>query len=142
MINDLVGDLPASWPQLGGLVTILGYLILRDRRKDREAMQRDKEKAAHEAKRDKQLTEVHEQTVNTHPPDRNLRDDMDKSISVGESAAASGAVTVRMLSDLRDEVREGFKRIEHIERDIGGMREEMRTERTERIEGDRWRRGD
>ncbi|WP_109519707.1 DUF2746 domain-containing protein [Mycolicibacter heraklionensis] len=99
-------------------------MILRDRR--REPLER---------RRDEQLSEVHEQTVNSHPPEgNNLRDDLDKSISVGESAAASGAVTVRMLNAFRDEVRDAFK---EARKDIGGIREELRDERRERAAEDR-----
>ncbi|MBU8821059.1 DUF2746 domain-containing protein [Mycolicibacterium goodii] len=63
---------------------------------------------------DAKTDEIHEQVVNTH--DTNMREDLD---------------------ELRDLVTDGFRRVE---RDIGGMREEIRTERKERIEGDkRWR---
>jgi len=129
-MTEWVGHLPANWHEFAGLVLIVGYMLWRDRRADK--------KLAGVGKRvdgvGKRLDEVHEQTNNRH--DTNLRDDVDKSISVGESAAASGAVTVRALGDFREEVRAGFKKIE---RDIGGIREEMRTERIERIEGDRRR---
>lgn len=40
------------------------------------------------------------------------------------------------LDDFRDEMRTGFK---DMRRDIGGIREELRDERRERIEGDRRR---
>ncbi|AQT25848.1 hypothetical protein SimranZ1_36 [Mycobacterium phage SimranZ1] len=62
---------------------------------------------------DAKTDEIHEQTVNTH--DTNMRDDLD---------------------EIRDLVRDGFKQIQ---RDIGGLREELRTERLERIEGDKRR---
>ncbi|AIM40975.1 hypothetical protein PBI_SQUIRTY_28 [Mycobacterium phage Squirty] len=60
---------------------------------------------------DAKTDEIHEHVVNTH--DTNLREDLD---------------------DLRDLVVDGFRRVE---RDIGGIREEIRTERKERIAGDR-----
>ncbi|QDK01134.1 minor tail protein [Mycobacterium phage Purky] len=60
---------------------------------------------------DAKTDEIHEQVVNTH--DTNLRADFD---------------------ELRDLVTDGFRRVE---RDIGGMREEIRTERKERIAGDK-----
>lgn len=129
-MTEWIGHLPANWHEFAGLMLIVGYMLWRDRRADK--------KLAGVGKRvdgvGKRLDEVHEQTNNKH--DTNMRDDLDKSISVGESAAASGAVTVRALGDFREEVRAGFKKIE---RDIGGIREEIRTERTERIEGDRRR---
>ncbi|QDF19846.1 hypothetical protein SEA_FULBRIGHT_29 [Mycobacterium phage Fulbright] len=59
---------------------------------------------------DAKTEEIHEHVVNTH--DTNMRADLDA---------------------LRDLVANGFKRIE---RDIGGIREELRTERKERIAGD------
>ncbi|AGI12976.1 hypothetical protein PBI_BUTTERS_29 [Mycobacterium phage Butters] len=62
---------------------------------------------------DAKTDEIHEQVVNTH--DTNLRADFD---------------------ELRDLVTDGFRRVE---RDIGGIREEIRTERKERIAGDRRR---
>ncbi|AMS01735.1 minor tail protein [Mycobacterium phage Brocalys] len=62
---------------------------------------------------DAKTDEIHEQTVNTH--DTNMRDDLD---------------------EIRDLVRDGFKQVQ---RDIGGLREELRTERLERIEGDKRR---
>lgn len=62
---------------------------------------------------DAKTTEIHQHVVNTH--DTNMREDLD---------------------ELRDLVANGFKRIE---RDIGGIREEIRTERKERIAGDRRR---
>lgn len=81
--------------------------------------------------------DVHKQTVNGHDPETtNLRDDVDKSIRVGESAAASGAVTVRMLDEFRSEVRDAFK---ETRKDIGGLRQDLRDERRDRIEGDRRR---
>ncbi|ANU79366.1 minor tail protein [Mycobacterium phage BuzzBuzz] len=40
------------------------------------------------------------------------------------------------IDDLAEAVREGFR---EIRKDIGGLREELRTERIERIEGDRLR---
>ncbi|QKY79206.1 hypothetical protein SEA_RAYMOND7_27 [Mycobacterium phage Raymond7] len=61
------------------------------------------------------LREIHEETVNSHRGKSNMREDLD---------------------ELRDLVANGFKRIE---RDIGGIREEIRTERKERIAGDRRR---
>ncbi|WP_243858119.1 DUF2746 domain-containing protein [Mycobacterium sp. DL440] len=62
---------------------------------------------------DAKTTEIHENTVNDH--DTNLREDLD---------------------DIRDMLRDGFRQVE---RDIGGLREEMRTERKERIAGDQRR---
>ncbi|AXC38492.1 hypothetical protein SEA_RUBEELU_29 [Mycobacterium phage Rubeelu] len=62
---------------------------------------------------DAKTDEIHEQVVNTH--ETNLRADFD---------------------ELRDLVTDGFRRVE---RDIGGIREEIRTERKERIAGDRRR---
>jgi hypothetical protein len=134
---ELFDHLPHNWPEFAGLVAVVAYIMWRDRRADR--------KLAGVGKRvdgvGRRVDEVHKQTQNNH--ETNLRDDVDKSISVGESAAASGAVTVRMVEGLRTEVREGFDRVESkirgVERDIGGIREEMRTERTERIAGDRRR---
>lgn len=52
-----------------------------------------------------------DQVANTH--ESNLRDDIDA---------------------LTDSIRDGFS---DVRRDIGGLREELRTERVERIEGDR-----
>lgn len=58
------------------------------------------------------LTEIHEQTVNDHKEKSNLREDID---------------------EIREIVRDGFR---SVSRDIGGLREELRTERLERIAGD------
>lgn len=60
-----------------------------------------------------EIGEIKEQVCNTH--DTNLRDDLD---------------------EIRDLFLEGLS---EIRRDIGGLREELRTERVERIEGDRLR---
>lgn len=60
----------------------------------------------------KKLDTIRDQVINDHP-DTNLRDDIDK------------------LGDL---LRAGFT---ETRKDIAGLREEMRTERLERIEGDR-----
>ncbi|ASR84881.1 minor tail protein [Mycobacterium phage MKC-IRE-01] len=60
---------------------------------------------------DAKTDEIHEHVVNTHTS--NMRKDLD---------------------DLRELVVDGFRRVE---RDIGGIREEIRTERKERIAGDR-----
>lgn len=62
---------------------------------------------------DAKTDEIHENTVNDH--DTNMREDLD---------------------EIRDMLRDGFR---HMERDIGGLREEMRTERQERIAGDQRR---
>lgn len=62
---------------------------------------------------DAKTDEIHENTVNDH--DTNMREDLD---------------------EIRDMLRDGFRRVE---RDIGGIREEMRTERKERIAGDQRR---
>jgi hypothetical protein len=64
-------------------------------------------------KQSRQLGEIREQVSNDH--DSNLRDDID---------------------DLRNLLREGFR---ETRLDINGLREELRTERIERIEGDRLR---
>ncbi|PQM45200.1 hypothetical protein C1Y40_04626 [Mycobacterium talmoniae] len=92
-IAELASELPASWPALGGLVTILGYMIWRDRRADRT------------------LGTIRDNVQNGHKTP--MRSDLD---------------------DFRDEVRAAFK---DVRRDIGGIREELRDERRERIEGDR-----
>lgn len=62
-------------------------------------------------RQEKQSDEIHFQVKNDHPS--NFRDDLD---------------------DLKRIVQEGFRNI-HI--DVNGLREELRTERVERIEGDR-----
>lgn len=64
-------------------------------------------------KQTKQLGHIKEQVTNSHST--NLRDDID---------------------ELGRMVRDGFL---ETRRDIGGLREELRTERVERIEGDRTR---
>lgn len=61
----------------------------------------------------KTLGDIKEQVANSH--ETNLRDDID---------------------DLAWTVREGFV---EVRRDIGGLREELHTERIERIEGDKLR---
>lgn len=127
---ELLDHLPHNWPEALAFIAFIVYTLWRDRRAD------------------KKTTEVHKQTVNGHHPEKtNLRDDVDKSIRVGESAAASGAVTVRMLEDFRAETRDGLNEfrteardaLKDIRKDIGGIRQELRDERQERIEGDRRR---
>ncbi|AOT24953.1 hypothetical protein PBI_KALPINE_33 [Mycobacterium phage Kalpine] len=74
-------------------------------------------------KHGRQLGEIKDQVANDHST--NLRDDID------ELVAAVRMVTTG-LSDLKTDVRD-------VKQDIGGLREELRTERIERIEGDRLR---
>ncbi|EHB44160.1 bacteriophage protein [Mycolicibacterium rhodesiae JS60] len=54
-----------------------------------------------------------------------------------------GQVSNTHDENLRDEITRGFKEIREdnreIRKDIGGLREELRTERKERIDGDRQR---
>lgn len=70
-------------------------------------------KAKRHRKDDKpMLAEIHEQTVNDHKEKSNLREDID---------------------EIREIVRDGFR---NVHKDIGGLREELRTERLERIAGD------
>jgi Protein of unknown function (DUF2746) len=65
----------------------------------------------------KNVAVVRQEVKNSH--EENLRDDLDKK-----------------FAGLERMVREGFK---SVGRDIGGIREELRTERIERIEGDKRR---
>lgn len=71
----------------------------------------------------KTLDTIQDQVVNNHP-DTNLRDDIDK-------IAEKIDTRVHHLAKV---VEAGFH---ETRKDIAGIREEMRTERLERIEGDR-----
>ncbi|QGJ88783.1 membrane protein [Mycobacterium phage Yecey3] len=65
----------------------------------------------------KKLNQINDQVSNTH--DENLRDEITRGFKELQT----------VIADHRKEVRE----------DINGLREELRTERVERIEGDRLR---
>jgi hypothetical protein len=74
-------------------------------------------------KHGRQLGEIRDQVSNDH--DTNLRDDIDDLVSAVNRA-------IERVGDLKTDVSD-------VKRDIGGLREELRTERVERIEGDRLR---
>ncbi|QGJ90179.1 membrane protein [Mycobacterium phage SheaKeira] len=71
----------------------------------------------------KKLGDIKEQVANSHST--NLRDDIDRVI------AAVAAVT-ETVGDVKFQLRD-------VKQDIGGLREELRFERQERINGDRIR---
>ncbi|AKF14196.1 minor tail protein [Mycobacterium phage Luchador] len=71
----------------------------------------------------KQLGEIKNQVSNDHST--NLRDDIDELVLAVRQV-------VEKVADVKVDVRD-------VKSDIGGLREELRTERVERIEGDRLR---
>lgn len=71
----------------------------------------------------RQLGEIRDHVSNDH--DTNLRDDIDDLMAAVKRA-------IDGVSDLKADVRD-------VKQDIGGLREELRTERIERIEGDKLR---
>ena len=64
---------------------------------------------------------------------------VDGNVSEVHDQVTNGGTNLRIeLDAFRSEIRDGIKLLH---RDIGGMREELRVERSERIKGDRLRRG-
>ncbi|MFA4084257.1 DUF2746 domain-containing protein [Mycobacteroides salmoniphilum] len=75
---------------------------------------------------------IREQTENDH--DTNMRVDLDEAL-IGIGKALSGITRIEMRQNQQaNELQEVRK---EVRRDIGGLREEMRTERTERAEADK-----
>ncbi|AOZ61271.1 minor tail protein [Mycobacterium phage DarthPhader] len=74
-------------------------------------------------KHGRQLGEIKNQVSNDHST--NLRDDIDELVAAVRQAISD-------VKDVKTDVRD-------VKGDISGLREELRTERVERIEGDRLR---
>ena len=100
--------MPASLPAIAAL-----WVTIRGQKRGRERWDHDTEK----------LTEIHEETVNSHKGKSNLRDQIDA------------------LETKVDEVVGGIAKLEQghreLRRDLNGIREYLRQERADRIEGDR-----
>lgn len=119
---DLLGLLiiyaPAWLPALGTLAVVVhGQRKGRDRRNEDRAVLADMHEKVEVVKRE---------VKNDHPDDQNMRDQIDR---IEQAVSTQG-----------EDIREIRQRQIEQGRDIGGIREELRTERKERIEGDeRWR---
>ncbi|WP_078321148.1 DUF2746 domain-containing protein [Mycobacteroides chelonae] len=75
---------------------------------------------------------IREQTENDH--ETNMRVDLDKTL-VGIEKALNGINRIEMRQNQQGNELQELGR--EVSRDIGGLREEMRTERSERAEADR-----
>ncbi|QFG11544.1 hypothetical protein PBI_BOGOSYJAY_31 [Mycobacterium phage BogosyJay] len=71
----------------------------------------------------KKLGDIKEQVANSH--NTNLRDDIDRVLDA--------------VSNLTGQVGDLKQNVNHVTNDIGGLREDLRQERQERINGDRIR---
>ena len=106
-LAELAGELPKNWPQVCGLITILGYMVWRDWRK-----------GVVEASRDVKLDEMYEQTVNDHSQQSNMRDDIDIT---RDATIATHDTT----DDIYNVVRDMQERQMAQGRELFGMRADM-----------------
>jgi hypothetical protein len=105
------------WTLLGTAL-IIGYLIFEtwDRRQSAKAQTAQQE---HNAQR---IEEVHDQVHNRHPPDTNLREDVDGLTHKLDRVLIQQQQVILRQNEQTKDVRE-------IHKDIGGIREELRENR-------------
>ncbi|QBI97273.1 hypothetical protein KD930_gp29 [Mycobacterium phage Kevin1] len=117
LLGLLVVNGAAILAAIGSLISVV--VTVRGQKRGRRRWSHDREK----------LDEIHEETVNSHKGKTNMRDQIDALeqkvdlIAVGVTALQQGQETHNVA--IRD-----------LKRDVGGIREELRTERKERIAGD------
>jgi len=107
--------MPASLPAIAAL-----WVTIRGQKRGRERWDHDTEK----------LTEIHEETVNSHKGKGNLRDQIDALETKVDEVETKVDEVVGGIAKLEQGHRE-------LRRDLNGIREDLRQERADRIEGDR-----
>ena len=108
---------------LAAIGSLIGVVVtVRGQKRGSQRWSHDREK----------LDEIHEETVNSHKGKTNMRDQLD-ALEQKVDRVAVGVTSLQQGQGAHNIA------IRDLKRDIGGIREEIRTERKERIEGDKRR---